>query len=146
MCFFCFNDTATTQIYTYLHTLSLHDALPIWLVIGVGVNVTSFPRETRVPASSLHFEGCPPDVTAVDLLEAFGRHLLAWINLWLDDGFAPVRAAWLRHAQGHGGEIEVRLPRETLTGVFTDLDATGTLLLQLADGRDRKSTRLNSSH
>src|SRR3546814_3398899 len=27
---FCFfNDTATTEIYTYLHTLSLHDALPI---------------------------------------------------------------------------------------------------------------------
>src|SRR3546814_2647850 len=28
LCFF-FNDTATTEIYTYLHTLSLHDALPI---------------------------------------------------------------------------------------------------------------------
>src|SRR3546814_12528501 len=27
---FClFNDTATTEIYTYCHTLSLHDALPI---------------------------------------------------------------------------------------------------------------------
>src|SRR3546814_5735519 len=26
---FVFNDTATTEIYTYLHTLSLHDALPI---------------------------------------------------------------------------------------------------------------------
>src|SRR3546814_18405822 len=26
---FCFQDTATTEIYTYLHTLSLHDALPI---------------------------------------------------------------------------------------------------------------------
>src|SRR3546814_8534556 len=25
-----FNDTATTDIYTYLHTLSLHDALPIY--------------------------------------------------------------------------------------------------------------------
>src|SRR3546814_16815008 len=25
-----FNDPATTEIYTYLHTLSLHDALPIW--------------------------------------------------------------------------------------------------------------------
>src|SRR3546814_14980768 len=25
---FCFNDTAATEIYTYLHTLSLHDALP----------------------------------------------------------------------------------------------------------------------
>src|SRR3546814_6718796 len=27
--FFLFNDTATTEIYTYGHTLSLHDALPI---------------------------------------------------------------------------------------------------------------------
>src|SRR3546814_20654005 len=26
---FFFNDPATTEIYTYLHTLSLHDALPI---------------------------------------------------------------------------------------------------------------------
>src|SRR3546814_14953844 len=26
----CFNDTATTEIYTYCHTLSLHDALPIY--------------------------------------------------------------------------------------------------------------------
>src|SRR3546814_8511527 len=28
MCFF-FNDTSTTETYTYLHTLSLHDALPL---------------------------------------------------------------------------------------------------------------------
>src|SRR3546814_4789485 len=28
-CFFFFNGTATTEIYTYCHTLSLHDALPI---------------------------------------------------------------------------------------------------------------------
>src|SRR3546814_11631467 len=30
---FFFNDTATTEIYTYLHTLSLHDALAIWFFI-----------------------------------------------------------------------------------------------------------------
>src|SRR3546814_15330089 len=29
MLIFFFNDTATTEIYTYGHTLSLHDALPI---------------------------------------------------------------------------------------------------------------------
>src|SRR6187455_3802028 len=28
-CFFFFNDTATTEIYTVMNTLSLHDALPI---------------------------------------------------------------------------------------------------------------------
>src|SRR3546814_12796183 len=32
LCYFFFcNDTATTEIYTYGHTLSLHDALPILL-------------------------------------------------------------------------------------------------------------------
>src|SRR3546814_13972087 len=30
---FFFNDTATTEIYTYLHTLSLHDALPIYTTL-----------------------------------------------------------------------------------------------------------------
>src|SRR3546814_20712180 len=29
--FYFFNDTATTEIYTYLHTLSLHDVLPIFV-------------------------------------------------------------------------------------------------------------------
>src|SRR6059058_4948752 len=33
--FFFFNDTATTEIYTSLHTLSLHDALPICAVGSV---------------------------------------------------------------------------------------------------------------
>src|SRR3546814_10450501 len=33
-CFF-FNDTATTEIYTYLHTLSLHDALPIYCLSSI---------------------------------------------------------------------------------------------------------------
>src|SRR6059058_6054252 len=32
--FFFFNDTATTEIYTSLHTLSLHDALPICCARG----------------------------------------------------------------------------------------------------------------
>src|SRR3546814_20487598 len=29
---FCFNDTSLTEIYTYCHTLALHDALPIYTV------------------------------------------------------------------------------------------------------------------
>jgi BirA family biotin operon repressor/biotin-[acetyl-CoA-carboxylase] ligase len=109
-----------------------------WLVIGVGANVSSFPPETRLPATSLHFEGCPTTVSAVDLLEAFARHLLSWINVWLDEGFAPVRAAWLRHAGGLQEEIEVRLPQETLKGVFVDLDAAGALELRQADGTTRR--------
>src|SRR3546814_3871511 len=35
--YFFFNDTATTEIYTYVHTLSRHDALPISLPASIGV-------------------------------------------------------------------------------------------------------------
>src|SRR3546814_15825480 len=31
--FYFFNGTATTEIYTYVHTLTLHDALPIWVEV-----------------------------------------------------------------------------------------------------------------
>src|SRR3546814_16570442 len=34
--FFVLNDTATTKIYTYVHTLSLHDALPILAALICG--------------------------------------------------------------------------------------------------------------
>src|SRR3546814_13943488 len=33
---FFFNEPATTAIYTYLHTLSLHDALPSWVLLPLG--------------------------------------------------------------------------------------------------------------
>src|SRR5256885_13210244 len=39
LCFF-FNDTATTEIYT----LSLHDALPIWIVLQVGGDLVGSGR------------------------------------------------------------------------------------------------------
>src|SRR3546814_19276284 len=51
---FFFNDTSTTEIYTYLHTLSLHDALPIsWTTItgsparGSEARVSATPWRTR---------------------------------------------------------------------------------------------------
>src|SRR3546814_20176943 len=37
---FVFNDTATTEIYPYGHILALPDALPIFLVVGVGYPTT----------------------------------------------------------------------------------------------------------
>ncbi len=105
-----------------------------WLILGMGVNVTSFPEDTAFPATSLQFEGAPPEVDATALLEAFARHFLTWINRWLEDGFAPIREAWLLHAYGLGETVEVRLPNETLSGRFRDLDDGGALLLELSDG------------
>ncbi len=109
-----------------------------WLVLGVGVNIRSFPRDIEPPATSLQFEGAPADLGEVDFLQAFCRHFLTWTNRWLDDGFAPIRKAWLLHAKGIGEQIEVRLPKERMAGEFRDLDETGALILGMADGTIRK--------
>src|SRR3546814_15735948 len=49
--FFFFNETATTEIYTHGHTLSLHDALPI-LQLEAGTARPSSPPTTSAPTPS----------------------------------------------------------------------------------------------
>lgn len=120
-----------------LESRSNPDGTLDWLILGLGANLQHFPEDTGFPATSLRFEGAT-EVDVVALLEAFGRSFLTWVNRWLDDGFAPVRRAWLHHAHGLGEEIEVRLPHETLKGTFKDLDARGTLVLELPDGTRRE--------
>jgi BirA family biotin operon repressor/biotin-[acetyl-CoA-carboxylase] ligase len=107
-----------------------------WVVLGVGVNVARGPESAAFPATSLHAEG-ETGVDAVDVLEAFARHFLRWTGRWLDDGFPPIRKAWLGRAAGKGQAIEVRLDGETLSGVFEDVDEEGALILGLGGGRRR---------
>lgn len=111
-----------------------------YLILGIGINVASHPEEARFPATSLRAEGTPADVSEIDALEALSRHFLNWTNRWLNDGFGPIRQAWLTHAHKLGEEIEVRLPNETLTGIFRDLDETGALVLEPANGEPRVIT------
>src|SRR3546814_7866926 len=48
---FFFNDTATTEIYTYSHTLSLHDALPI--SVRAELNLYDFLLRGEMPQIQL---------------------------------------------------------------------------------------------
>src|SRR3546814_12808405 len=45
--FFFFNDTATTVFYPYLHTLSLHDALPIYAGLQLDRDPAELGRHPR---------------------------------------------------------------------------------------------------
>jgi BirA family biotin operon repressor/biotin-[acetyl-CoA-carboxylase] ligase len=100
-----------------------------WLVLGLGINVRERPPETGFPATSLREEG-DLETTVENVLGAFARHFLSWVNRWLDDGFAPVRAAWRKSAIGIGEPIRVRLPKSELEGMFEDIDEDGALLLR----------------
>ena len=45
------NDTATTEIYTQRDTLSLHDALPIWMEFWAAVMATRPIEEFAIPGN-----------------------------------------------------------------------------------------------
>jgi BirA family biotin operon repressor/biotin-[acetyl-CoA-carboxylase] ligase len=116
-----------------LETETRADSTVDWLVLGVGINVSSYPENVEFPATSLSTEGSQADVDSV--LTQFRRHFYRCYESWRNDGFAPLRDAWLTRAAGLGGPITVRLDDRTIAGVFGGLDADGALLLHSA-GKD----------
>ncbi len=109
-----------------------------WLIIGVGLNIDSFPEDVEFPATSLLREGAK-NITVERMLETFCVRFLAGYVTWKNIGFQPTREAWLRRAAWIGKEITVRLEKETLKGEFKSLDGDGALIL-LHNGHERRIT------
>jgi BirA family biotin operon repressor/biotin-[acetyl-CoA-carboxylase] ligase len=107
-----------------------------FVILGIGVNLVSAPHGLEYPATSLADQGFP-GITPAALLEALAAHFALWAERWREEGFAPVRAGWLRRASGIGQAVRVRLEKLTLDGRFLDLDHDGALVLEGNDGRRR---------
>ena len=112
--------------------------IPLFVVVGVGINLASSPRDTEFPATSIAEEELGT-ISAGFALEGFARHFQAWAKRWHEEGFAPVRAAWRTHAVALGEPIGVRLEAATLQGRFLDIDQHGALLLECAEQTRRIS-------
>jgi len=110
-----------------------------WIVVGSGVNVASAPDGTAYPAACLvdHGWGARP----LDaLLDGYLERLADGYDRWIEDGFAPVRTAWIRRAKGVGSEIAVTVGAADIRGRFVDLDGDGALVLDQLDGGRRRVT------
>jgi BirA family transcriptional regulator, biotin operon repressor / biotin---[acetyl-CoA-carboxylase] ligase len=106
-----------------------------WLVIGMGVNLATFPEGAEYPATCLVDAGAA-DVTVEAMLAAIAMRLHYWYERWRVAGFAPLREAWLARVRGLGEPIRVRLPGGDTHGRFAGLDEDGALLLE--DGPTRR--------
>jgi BirA family transcriptional regulator, biotin operon repressor / biotin---[acetyl-CoA-carboxylase] ligase len=109
-----------------------------FLILGIGVNLLSSPPLTEYSATSVAEEGLG-DVPPAAMLEEFCRHFHSWKSRWHNEGFAPVRAAWLARAASLRELIRVRLGAGTLYGQFLDIDELGALLLEGAERQHRIS-------
>ena len=110
-----------------------------FVVVGIGINLASSPADTEFPATSIAEEELGR-VSPAEALEAFAHHFEAWVRRWREEGFAPVRVAWLARAISLGQPIRVRLAAATLHGRFLDIDEHGALLLNTAGEFRRIST------
>ena len=112
---------------------------PPALVIGIGVNLATAPEPGELeagavaPASLRGATGIA--VAPEDFLDLLAPAVDAWEERLSDEGFAPIRAAWLARATRIGEEITARLPGRALTGRFETIDGTGALVLATDAGR-----------
>lgn len=115
----------------------------LWLAIGFGLNLASYPHNVERPATALA-EHLRQDVartpTADEALARLIHEMQDSLDLWFAQGFEPIRHAWIRSAAGLGGACTARLERETIAGKAEGLDADGALLLRLGDGQLRRIT------
>ncbi len=134
------NEALAGGIRVRLPPVKYPDGVPDWLAVGLDVLIAGDPEDSapgrHVDRTSLYEEGCG-EVTATALLESFSRYFLNWINRWQDDGFAPVKAAWLARVEDYEEEVEFRLDGRRHTGKLVGIDDSGDLVLEQAGKRSR---------
>ena len=99
------------------------------LLLGVGVNLVTPPDVDQKVAALDQF--LPQNMLPRDFILVFLRSFTQYEQQLRQQGFAPIRQAWLEQAKGQGDIIAARLANGTvLEGRFLDLDHHGALLLQ----------------
>lgn len=112
------------------------------VAIGIGINVVTMPDNIEQKITCIAHHAAPDkgicDAATLFILVVW--HFHDWLAIWREQGFAPIRTAWLSRAKGLGQPITARLPHETIEGVFQGLAQDGALELVLADGTMRLVT------
>ena len=98
------------------------------VVIGMGVNLAFHPEDTPYPTANLAGNGYPlaPQAMFTALSASFAQQIKRFSG---GQGFQAIREDWLSSAYGLGGRITVRLPHNTIEGIFDAIDHDGRLVL-----------------
>jgi len=105
------------------------------VVVGIGLNVLHAPSTAGYLTATLAGSG---GIATVDgardlLLAAFD----AYLQTWQQQGFQPIRDAWLARTYAVGTVLRVGVQGHSVEGSFAGLDLDGALLLETSDGPRR---------
>jgi len=109
-----------------------------FVVVGVGVNVNFdvenvFPEQLKRVATSLEKE-LGRKVKLGNLFRALLERLESLYELFVKEGFNPILEEWKNYAGFLGCKVEVTGPTGEMSGLASDVDPEGALVLRLEDG------------
>jgi BirA family biotin operon repressor/biotin-[acetyl-CoA-carboxylase] ligase len=107
------------------------------LIIGIGINVNTlpeqFPEEVREIATSLRIAKGEA-LRRVPLIQQILTRLEKLYDLYLAEGFPPVKERWERCAITIGKMVTIRTLQGSFTGHAESIDDSGVLLVRREDG------------
>lgn len=108
------------------------------LAIGIGVNLASAPPADVVEPGALRPVNLRDEtglqIAPEDFLNMLAPALARWEDVFVSQGFAPLRTAWLARAARLGQEMRARTGQTEHRGIFETVDATGALVLRGGTG------------
>ena len=107
-----------------------------WVVVGVGLNVTSAPENPAYKTMSLAVL-MGQTIPVADVLAVFLDHFAGCLKRYEAEGFEPIRRTWEGYAWRLGETVRIKTGPGEVTGSFTALAEDGALLLATAEGRQR---------
>lgn len=110
------------------------------VVLGIGINANltqeQLSNNLETPATSLLIES-GRDINMASLLPNILLYMENWLIRFEKEGFAPACKAWKELTQMLGKSVTVTTGKENITGIATDMDETGALILKLPSNQLR---------
>ncbi|MDR2268070.1 MAG: biotin--[acetyl-CoA-carboxylase] ligase [Holosporaceae bacterium] len=103
-----------------------------WLIISVGINVNVSPSIESAISIKDALESS--DVSLSDVLDILLKNADYWLLQLREQNFFCVRDYWLQNINEMRDNVVIKNGRESISGIFRDLDERGRLVLERNNG------------
>jgi BirA family biotin operon repressor/biotin-[acetyl-CoA-carboxylase] ligase len=104
------------------------------VIVGIGVNVTTRAEDLPETATSLAAAGGGTACEPAHLTGVLCRRFQTWYDVWMSQGFLPIREALRSWIGLFGQPIHISAGASQFEGTARDLDESGRLLVRLDSG------------
>ncbi|TET65647.1 biotin--[acetyl-CoA-carboxylase] ligase [Candidatus Bathyarchaeota archaeon] len=113
-----------------------------FVVVGVGVNANCsveklFPEQLKKVATSIENE-LGRKVQLEELFKALLEQLENLYELFINEGFDPIREEWKKYASFLGRRVKITSQTREVSGLALEIDHDGALVLRLEDGTEKR--------